>query len=97
MGALLISYAIEKDQGGEIVDVHKMSRDHFNQIRKYLFLLAGKEERDGISFMMIAECLEIDTKMLHEIYDLVEAIRSAPEPPSGYEWKLVKKREAKLD
>ena len=97
MGALLISYAIEKDQGGEIADIHKMSRDQFNQIRKYLLLLAGKEERDGISFMMIAECLEIDTKTLHEIYDLVEAIRGVPEPPTGYEWKLVKKKEVQFD
>ncbi len=94
MGAVAISKSIERDKTGEIVDGHILTEDQFNQIKKYISLLAGDVERNGISFLFIAECLGIDSKKLHDIYLLVEAVRGLPESPPGYEWKLVKKKEA---
>ena len=90
--ALLVR-AVETKKTGHKV----LSEDEFSQIQRYLCLLAGKVERDGTSFSVVAEALNIDEDMLNELYLLVEAFRGAPDLPPGHKWKIVTEKEVEVD
>ncbi len=89
----MIKNAIEKHKNGDIVHAHVLDEEEFSQIKKFLALLIGKHKRNGISFSLIAQCLEIDPEELDEIYLMIRTMREVKkvsEPPPGYKWKLVK-------
>lgn len=85
---------VEKHQAGEIVDGVVIEERDFNQIKKFIALLCGEEKRNGISFAVIAECLELDQDKLNDLYSMVLSMREVKDitaqPPPGYKWKLVK-------
>ncbi|BDA75974.1 hypothetical protein CAL7716_101400 (plasmid) [Calothrix sp. PCC 7716] len=53
-----------------------LNRDEFEEIKKFIKLLTGKSERNGISFAVVAELLEIDASELNNLYKLVKHCRS---------------------
>ena len=85
---------MERHKAGEIVDGIVIEERDFNQIKKFIALLCGEEERNGISFAVIAECLELDQDKLNDLYSMVLSMREVrdmtAQPPPGYKWKLVK-------
>ena len=60
--------------------------------------MSGEEDRNGISFAVIAECLKLDQRKLNDLYKMVLAMREVrkaqniAEPPPGFKWKLVKEK-----
>ncbi len=95
--AVIIKRAIEKDKAGEIVNGHMLDEIEFEQIKKFLALLSGEHDRNGISFSVIADCLGLDQDKLNELYLMVLSMREVEQminkPPPGYKWGLIKTNE----
>lgn len=68
----------ELESSGKIppADTIVLTRDEFEEIKKFIKLLTGKSERNGISFAVVAELLEIDASELNNLYKLVKHCRS---------------------
>lgn len=64
----------------------KLSEQEVEQIKKFVSLLVGEDKREGISFALVSQCLDIDVNKLHELYDLLSAMKQVP---PGFKWKLV--------
>ncbi|MGI2909227.1 ribbon-helix-helix domain-containing protein [Tolypothrix sp. VBCCA 56010] len=47
-----------------------------DQLKKFLQLLTGDRERNGISYVLLGQTLGIDPEKLHELYVLVEECRA---------------------
>ena len=94
---LLLKRSIERYKLGEEVTAKVIDDRHFKQIRKFIALLSGEENRNNISFATLGKCLNLDPVKLKELYLTILSIRGVPDPPPGYKWKLVKDKEAHLD
>ncbi len=68
------------------MNTKKLNEQEVEQIKKFVALLVGEESREGISFVLISDYLDIDIKKLHELYDSVSAMKQVP---PGFKWKLV--------
>ena len=68
------------------MNTKNLNEQEVKQIKKFVALLVGEESREGISFALISEYLDIDIKKLHELYDSVSAMKQVP---PGFKWKLV--------
>jgi len=47
-----------------------------DQITKFIALLLGERERDGVSYVLLGQTLSIDPEKLHDLYQLVQQCRS---------------------
>lgn len=98
MGVLL-KRAVEKDKAGEIVNGVTLDSTDFEQVKRFIALLSGKEKRNNISFALVAKCLGLDQDNIKDLYLMVLSMREVRklvvEPPPDYEWKLVKKDKKK--
>ena len=90
--ALLVR-AVETDK----TDRKVLSDDEFSQIKRYLCLLGGKVERDGISFSVVAEALNIDEHMLQELHFLIEAVRNGSDLPPHHKFKVRIEKDVEVD
>ncbi len=50
-------------------------RDNLDQVKKFVALLMGERNRDGVSFVLLGQALNIDPEKLHELYLLVQKYR----------------------
>ena len=46
--------------------------DFADQVKKYIALLMGERDRNGISYVLLGEALGVDPEKLHELYLLVQ-------------------------
>ena len=46
-----------------------------DQMRKFIDLLMGERERNGISYVLLGQALRVDSEKLHELYLLVQQCR----------------------
>lgn len=49
-----------------------ISADDLDQFKKFIALLLGERERNGVSFVLLGQALGIDPEKLHELYLLVQ-------------------------
>ena len=68
----------------------KLSEQEVEQIKKFVALLDGKENRNGVSFTLIAKCLNLDPVKLNDLYSRTLPQKEVPIPPPGFKWKLVR-------
>ncbi len=68
------------------MNTNKLSEQEIEQIKKFVALLVGGESREGISFALVSQCLDIAPEKLNELYDSVSAMKQVP---PGFKWKLV--------
>ena len=68
------------------MNTKNLTEQEVEQIKKFVALLVGENKREGISFALVSQCLDIDIKKLHELYDSVSAMKQVP---PGFKWKLV--------
>lgn len=102
LSAVLLERNVEKDQVGETVNVKTIHEEDFEQIKKFIALLVGEDERNGISFTVLGKCLGLDPDKLNDLYLMVLSMREVKKatketekpPPFGYEWRLVEKGDA---
>ncbi|HYX17875.1 MAG TPA: hypothetical protein VE944_26650 [Nostoc sp.] len=52
-----------------------ISADDIDQFKKFIALLLGERERNGVSFVLLGQALDIDPEKLHELYMLVQQCR----------------------
>ncbi|MGI8504620.1 MAG: hypothetical protein ACR2LR_26345 [Hassallia sp.] len=52
-----------------------ISADDTDQFKKFVALLLGERERNGVSFVLLGQALDIDPEKLHELYLLVQECR----------------------
>jgi hypothetical protein len=62
--------------GQEIIPTQSISAEDVDQIKKFFALLLGKQEREGISFVLLGQALGFDPDKLHELYQLVQQCRA---------------------
>jgi len=51
-----------------------------DQLRKFIQLLIGDRDRNGISYVLLGQTLGIDPEKLHELYLLVQECRTKHKP-----------------
>ncbi|BDA75961.1 hypothetical protein CAL7716_101270 (plasmid) [Calothrix sp. PCC 7716] len=68
----------ELESAGKIPppDTVVLNRDDFEEIKKFIKLLTGKSDRNGISFAVLGELLDIDASELNNLYKLVNHCRN---------------------
>lgn len=53
-----------------------ISTDDLDQIKKFIDLLLGDRARNGISFVLLGQALDVDPEKLHGLYQLVRQCRT---------------------
>lgn len=53
-----------------------LTDEDFDLIKKFIALLCGERDRNGVSFALLGETLGIETEKLHDLYQLVQKCRS---------------------
>ena len=51
------------------MNTEKLSEQEVEQIKKFVALLVGEESREGISFALVSQSLDIAPEKLNELYD----------------------------
>jgi hypothetical protein len=54
--------------------------DDLDQIKKFIALLLGDRERNGVSFVLLGQALGFDPEKLHELYQLVQQCKAEKKP-----------------
>ena len=67
-----------------------LNQKELEQVQKFFALLDGKENRNPISFALIAKCLDLDPVKLNNLYSRTLPQKEAPIAPPGFKWKLVR-------
>ncbi|MGI2907929.1 ribbon-helix-helix domain-containing protein [Tolypothrix sp. VBCCA 56010] len=63
----------QRRQGKENIKYNSsvITEDDFDQIKKFISLLCGDRERNGISFVLLGQALGFEPEKLHDLYQLV--------------------------
>ena len=67
-----------------------LNQKELEQVQKFFALLDGKENRNPISFALIAKCLDLDAIKLNDLYSRTLPQKEVPIAPPGFKWKLVR-------
>lgn len=71
----LIETLLEEVVSDRLSTTETISVDDVDQIKKFIALLLGERDRQGISFVLLGQALDIDPEKLHELYLLVQECR----------------------
>ncbi len=71
LSAIIIKKTLS-DRGGQALEGGLSNKDFIDQVQKFIALLLGERDRNGISYVLLGQALGVDPEKLHELYLLVQ-------------------------